>query len=35
MLVLGEPGKQSVVNPVLKSMGVALMNGQLVHPSLR
>ncbi|MGN7722693.1 Gldg family protein [Chitinophaga sp. 22620] len=33
MLVLGEPGKQSVVNPVLKSMGVALMNGQLVHPS--
>lgn len=33
MLVFGEPGKQSILNPVLKPMGVELMNGQLVHPS--
>ncbi|WP_346320566.1 Gldg family protein [Chitinophaga sp. YIM B06452] len=33
MFILGEPGKQAVVNPVLKSMGVALMNGQLVQPT--
>jgi len=33
MLILGEPGKQAVLNPVLQQMGVQLMNGQLVQPS--
>ena len=33
MLILGEPGKQGVLNPVLQPMGVQLMNGQLVQPS--
>jgi len=33
MLILGEPGKQGVLNPVLGQMGVQLMYGQLVQPS--
>ena len=33
MLILGEPGKQYVLNPILKQMGVQLMNGTLVEPS--
>lgn len=33
MLILGEPGKQAVLNPVLHQTGVQLMNGQLVQPS--
>ncbi|MBZ4189383.1 ABC transporter permease subunit [Niabella beijingensis] len=32
MLVLGEPGKQYVLNPLLKELGVQLMPGQLVQP---
>lgn len=33
MLILGEPGKQYVLNPFLQQIGVQLMNGQLVEPS--
>jgi ABC-2 type transport system permease protein len=33
MLILGEPGKQPVLNPVLDQLGVQFMNGQLVQPS--
>jgi ABC-2 type transport system permease protein len=33
MLIVGEPGKQTVLNPVLDQMGVQLMYGQLVQPS--
>lgn len=33
MLLLGEPGKEEVLNPVLAQMGVQLMPGQLVEPS--
>lgn len=33
MLIIGEPGKQYVVNPVLQQLGMQLMNGQLVKPS--
>ncbi|MBO9632983.1 MAG: Gldg family protein [Chitinophagaceae bacterium] len=32
MLILGEPGKQYVLNPVLSQIGVQLRNGQLVQP---
>lgn len=31
MLIIGEPGKQEVVNPVLQPFGVQLMNGTLVE----
>ncbi len=33
MLILGEPRKQYVVNPLLRQLGVQLMPGQLVQPS--
>lgn len=33
MLITGEPGKQYVLNPLLKQIGVQLMNGQLVQPT--
>ncbi|QEC44465.1 Gldg family protein [Pseudobacter ginsenosidimutans] len=33
MLMLGEPGKQSVLNPLLSLTGVQLSSGQLVEPS--
>ncbi|QEC44007.1 ABC transporter permease subunit [Pseudobacter ginsenosidimutans] len=33
MLVLGEPGKQYVLNPLLSQTGVQFSNGQLVQPS--
>jgi ABC-2 type transport system permease protein len=33
MLILGEPGKQYVLNPLLQHLGVQLMNGILVEPS--
>lgn len=33
MLIIGEPGKQPILNPLLQQMGVQLMNGQLVQPS--
>lgn len=33
LLVSGEPGKQSLLNPLLSELGVQLMNGQLVQPS--
>lgn len=33
MLLLGEPGKQYVMNPVLKQLGVQLRYGQLVQPT--
>ncbi|NML21673.1 ABC transporter permease subunit [Pseudoflavitalea sp. G-6-1-2] len=33
MLITGEPGKQYVLNPVLKQLGVQMMNGQLVQPT--
>lgn len=33
MFITGEPGKQQILNPLLRQMGVQLMNGQLVQPS--
>jgi len=33
MLILGEPGKQYVLNPLLQRLGVQLMDGTLVQPS--
>jgi ABC-2 type transport system permease protein len=33
LLVLGEPGKQAMLNPVLQPWGVQLMNGTLVEPT--
>jgi ABC-2 type transport system permease protein len=33
MLVMGEPGKQFVLNPILRQLGIQLMNGELVQPS--
>lgn len=33
MLILGEPGKQYVLNPLLQQLGVQLMNGTLIEPS--
>jgi ABC-2 type transport system permease protein len=33
LLIAGEPGKQSVLNPLLQPLGVQLMNGVLVQPS--
>jgi len=33
LLVSGEPGKQYVLNPFLKQLGVQFMNGQLVEPT--
>jgi len=31
LLIAGEPGKQTVVNPIIKNLGVQLMDGQLVE----
>lgn len=33
IFILGEPGKQYVLNPFLQQLGVQLMNGQLVEPT--
>jgi ABC-2 type transport system permease protein len=33
LMVLGEPGKQYVVNPLLSHIGVQLMNGQIMQPT--
>jgi ABC-2 type transport system permease protein len=33
IFILGEPGKQQVLNPVLQQLGVQLMPGQLVQPT--
>ncbi len=33
MLILGKPGKQYVLNPLLRQLGVQLLNGQLVQPT--
>ncbi len=33
MLILGEPGKQSIVNPLLQPLGIQLMCGTLIEPS--
>jgi ABC-2 type transport system permease protein len=33
LFILGEPGKQYVLNPALQHLGVHLTNGQLVQPS--
>lgn len=33
MLITGEPGKQYVLNPFLRELGVQLMDGQLVYPT--
>lgn len=33
MLILGEPGKQAMLNPLLQPLGVQLMEGILVEPS--
>jgi ABC-2 type transport system permease protein len=33
LLVLGEPGKQAMLNPLLQQWGVQLMNGTLVEPT--
>jgi ABC-2 type transport system permease protein len=32
LFILGEPGKQYVLNPVLRQLGVGFTNGQLVQP---
>lgn len=32
LLIFGEPGKQYVLNPLLRQLGVQLMDGQLVQP---
>src|SRR5258708_12310229 len=33
LLVMGEPGKQAMLNPLLQQWGVQLMNGTLVEPT--
>ncbi|MGN6417849.1 MAG: Gldg family protein [Pseudobacter sp.] len=33
MMILGKPGKQYVLNPLLQQLGVQLLPGQLVQPS--
>ncbi len=33
MLILGEPGKQYVLNPLLHRLGIQLMDGTLIEPS--
>ena len=33
MIIMGEPGKQEILNPLLKQLGVELMHGTLVEPS--
>ncbi|HWK05591.1 MAG TPA: DUF4350 domain-containing protein [Puia sp.] len=33
LLIAGEPGKQSVLNPLLQQLGVQLMDGVIVQPS--
>lgn len=33
LFILGEPGKQYVLNPFVKQLGVQLLNGQLLEPS--
>jgi len=33
MLIMGEPGKQDKINPVLRQLGVTLMDGTLVEPT--
>jgi ABC-2 type transport system permease protein len=33
MVIMGEPGKQDVLNPFLRQVGVQLMSGQLVEPN--
>ena len=35
MFIMGEPGKQQMVNPVLKQLGVSLMDGVLVSQNKR
>lgn len=32
MMILCEPDKQQVINPLLKELGVEMLNGQIVHP---
>lgn len=34
LLIAGEPGKQAILNPVLSALGVQLMDGTIVQPSL-
>ncbi len=33
LLLAGEPGKQAVLNPILQSLGVQMMDGMLVQPN--
>lgn len=33
LFIMGEPGKQYVLNPFLKQLGVQLLNGQLLEPT--
>jgi ABC-2 type transport system permease protein len=33
MLIAGEPGRQDILNPILKPLGVELMAGMLINPS--
>ncbi|QEC40538.1 Gldg family protein [Pseudobacter ginsenosidimutans] len=33
MIILGKPGKQYVLNPLLRQLGVQLLDGQLVQPT--
>lgn len=32
MLIMGEPGKQEIINPLLQELGVEILPGQLVEP---
>ncbi len=33
MIIMGEPGKQEILNPVLRKLGVQMMEGTVVEPS--
>ncbi|GAB3349687.1 hypothetical protein GCM10027566_06190 [Arachidicoccus ginsenosidivorans] len=33
MMIMGEPGRQQLINPLLKSLGVQMQNGMLEEPS--
>ncbi|ANI89238.1 hypothetical protein A9P82_08005 [Arachidicoccus ginsenosidimutans] len=33
LMIMGEPGKQDILNPLLKTLGVQLLDGQLVQQS--
>lgn len=33
MIIMGEPGKQQILNPILRHLGVELLDGNLVEPT--